>query len=63
MKNCGNCRLFDKDFAPDEDPNEALGLCLWPAENLPWSLRYGNRERLAVGPLEGVGCKQFEEKA
>jgi hypothetical protein len=57
---CGSCRWFDPDFAPNEDEEEALGLCDWPAENLPWSLRWGNRERVAVGPLEGATCPQWE---
>lgn len=57
---CGTCRWFDPDFAPDDNPAEALGLCRWPADRLPHSLRYGNRERMAVGPLEGESCPGFE---
>jgi len=62
MKTCGTCKWFDPDFAPDDDPAEALGLCTWPAERLPYSLRYGNRERMAVGPLEGETCTTWEAK-
>lgn len=62
-KACGNCRWFNEDYAPnDEDPSEALGLCEWPAERLPISLRYGNRERVAVCPLEGETCPCHEVK-
>lgn len=59
---CAICRWFDPDFAPDPDPEEALGLCEWPAERLPFSLRYGNRERTAVRPVDGDECACFEEK-
>lgn len=59
---CERCRWFNPDFAPDDDKEQALGLCEWPADRLPWSLRYGNRERMAVGPLEGFNCPQFEAK-
>lgn len=59
-RRCGTCRWFNPDFAPDDNPAEALGLCEWPAERLPHSLRYGNRERGAVGPLEGTECPTHE---
>ena len=58
---CRDCRWFkpfDSDYDRD-DPDE-LGLCEWPADRLPWSLRYGNRERTAVSPLDGKGCVGFE---
>jgi hypothetical protein len=58
---CGSCRWFNPAYVPCDDPAEALGLCEWPPERLPFSLRYGNRERMAVGPLEGVDCAGFEE--
>ena len=57
---CGSCRWFDPNFAPDPDPAEALGLCLWPVERLPFSLRMANRERSAVGPLDGAKCATYE---
>lgn len=59
---CQDCKWFDTEYAPDDDPEEALGLCQWPAENLPWSLRWANRERTAVGPLEGDNCSCFKSK-
>jgi hypothetical protein len=59
---CGTCLYFDGTLAPEEDPREALGLCTWPASRLPWSLRYGSRERMAVGPLEGGSCPCFVER-
>lgn len=58
---CGQCRWFNPDFAPADDPKEAIGLCEWPADRLPYSLRWGNRERVGVGPLEGDGCATFED--
>lgn len=59
MQQCGSCHWFDADYAPDDDPEQALGLCNWPAERLPYALRYGNRERVAVGPLDGRECPCF----
>lgn len=61
-KNCGNCKWYDPDYAPDDNPEDALGLCRYPAERIPYSLRYGNRERMAVCPLDGCNCYCFEEK-
>lgn len=59
-KNCGRCRWFNDPYTWDEDePRE--GYCGWPSERLPWSLRYGNRERMAVSEIEGTDCSQFEE--
>lgn len=57
---CGTCRWFDPDFAPNDDPEEALGICKWPADLLPTSLKYGNRERGAVRPFEDSNCRQFQ---
>lgn len=59
---CGECRWFDASFAPLETPEESLGLCEWPSDRLPYSLRYGSRERVAVGPLDGESCPCFERK-
>lgn len=59
-QSCKTCRWFDPSFAPDEDEHEALGLCEWPADRLPYSLRWGNRERVAVRPLEGSDCPCYE---
>jgi hypothetical protein len=61
-KSCASCRWFDASFAPDDDPREALGLCEWPASLLPHSLRWGNRERVAVSPLEGTECSCHEPR-
>ena len=55
-RRCETCRWFDPEFAQLDTPEESLGLCEWPADALPFSLRYGNRERTAVGPLEGAEC-------
>jgi len=57
---CKTCRWFDPSFAPDEDEHESLGLCEWPADRLPYSLRWGNRERVAVRPLDGSDCPCYE---
>lgn len=62
---CANCRWFDLEalcFTKDDDPEEAIGECQWPSERLPYSLRYGNRERMAVHPADGEGCAGFEPK-
>lgn len=59
-QSCKTCRWFDPSFAPDEDEHEALGLCEWPADRLPYSLRWGNRERVAVCPLDGSDCPCYE---
>jgi len=57
---CGTCKWFDPDFAKLDTPEESLGLCAWPADRLPFSLRYGNRERMAVCPLDGKDCSAHE---
>lgn len=65
-KRCETCAWFDPDFVPAEhcvDPEDAMGLCEWPANQLPFSLRYGNRERLAVAPKDGAQCAQWKEKS
>ncbi|MEN3238259.1 hypothetical protein PUR29_32955 [Methylobacterium ajmalii] len=59
---CGTCTWFDPIYVPVDETEEAVGLCEWPAERLPHSLRWGNRERLAVGPLEGENCPCHELK-
>lgn len=59
-RRCKTCRWFNPDFAKLDTDEESLGLCEWPADRLPYSLRYGNRERVAVSPLEGADCPCFE---
>lgn len=59
-RRCKSCRWFDPDFAKLDTDEESLGLCEWPADRLPYSLRYGNRERMAVSPLDGADCPCFE---
>lgn len=60
MRTCATCHWFAPSFAPDDNPAEALGLCTWPADRLPYSLRSSNRERMAVSPLDGVECPCHE---
>jgi len=56
-RSCGTCRWFDATYAPNEDdPELAYGLCEWPAEHLPASLRSANRERSAMNPADGKDC-------
>ena len=62
---CGKCKWFDRTFdglllIEHFDDEEDLGGCEWPADRLPYSLRYGNRERLGVYAYEGKGCAGFE---
>jgi len=60
-RSCGTCRWFDATYAPNEDdPELAYGLCEWPAERLPASLRGGNRERSAMNPADGRDCPCWE---
>lgn len=61
-RRCKSCRWFDPDFAKLDTDEESLGLCEWPADRLPYSLRYGNRERMAVSPLDGADCPCFEPR-
>lgn len=60
---CGRCRWFDPwpfDRADVSDDPEGHGRCDWPSDRLPWSLRWGSRERVGVAPFEGAGCPCFE---
>lgn len=62
---CGQCKWFDADAFladPNDPPEDRIGVCGWPSENLPYALRYGARERVAVIPVDGEGCKCFEQK-
>lgn len=63
---CALCRYYDKDFYladPNDPPEDQIGECQWPSGNLPYSLRFGSRERVPVRPVDGEGCKGFERKA
>lgn len=59
-RSCGACRWFGGEFVSKDDPESSIGHCHWPAERLPYSLRYGNRERMMVEPHEGAECPCFE---
>lgn len=61
-RRCGNCRWFEPSEFYDPDDEDAVASCGWPAERLPHSLRYGNRERVWVTQGEGTDCSCFEEK-
>lgn len=58
---CKTCRWFNRPpwYQGDDDP-DALGSCDWPADHLPYSLRYGNRERMFVAPCDGGKCPAHE---
>lgn len=61
-KNCGSCKWYDPAYSnADAPPEDQLGACEWPSDRLPWSLRWGNRERLYVAPTEGTKCPQYIE--
>ena len=62
MRECGTCKWFDSTYAPDPDPKEALGLCIWPGKPLPYALRYGSRERMSVFAVDGATCEWWEKK-
>ena len=58
---CGTCHWFDRTLGGNLLPEhfndeEDIGGCDWPAENLPYSLRYGNRERMGVSARDGAEC-------
>lgn len=58
---CGNCYWADNIFPYEGQTAEDVLLeCQWPAEQLPYSLRYGNRERLSVAVSDGAKCPQYE---
>lgn len=62
---CGNCKWFehawwDTENTRDDWLNPVLGFCEWPKDRLPYSLRYGNRERMMVEPTDGDTCSCFE---
>jgi hypothetical protein len=61
MKACGTCKWLLLDYLYDT-PEESLGFCEWPADRLPYSLRYGNRERMMVSPVDGRNCNAYEAK-
>jgi hypothetical protein len=64
-KSCGTCRYFDADplglgsAVLEEDD---VGSCEWPASQLPYSLRWANRERVGVQAHEGTDCSCWELK-
>lgn len=65
QRSCGTCRWFDPSNygsldASFFDPEDDVAACLWPAERLPYSLRYGNRERLGVMYSDGADCNAWE---
>ncbi len=62
MNTCAACRWFNADYAPDDNLEDSLGLCEWPAKRLPYSLRYGARERMAVRPIDGTTCPCWEPR-
>lgn len=57
-KNCGTCKWFE----PYSFDDEGNGSCEWPADRLPYSLRWGNRERVSVQREEGKDCSCHEPK-
>lgn len=62
-QSCATCRWYDATaFYSGPDDDDPIGTCDWPAERLPFSLRYGNRERVAVRPHEGTDCPCYELK-
>lgn len=65
QRNCGSCKWYDADAYladPNDPPEDRIGQCTWPAERLPYSLRYGNRERMATSPVDGANCAAYEAK-
>lgn len=62
---CSTCAWFGREDwyqgdGPDENGDYGLGFCEWPADRLPWSLRYGNRERMGVYANQGETCSCWE---
>jgi hypothetical protein len=62
-QNCGNCYWADNPFPyAGQRREDALLQCAWPAELLPDSLTYGNRERMSVSPDNGNKCPQWRDR-
>lgn len=64
-QNCGSCKWYDADAymaSPDDPPEDRIGECNWPAERLPFSLRYGSRERVPTSPVDGAQCAAHEPR-
>jgi len=58
---CGNCKWFEWPEWQTEDEDD-YAFCRWPSSNLPYSLRYGARERLMIHFNDGADCYCFEVK-
>lgn len=53
----GHARNADGTYAVDlGDDSDDIAHCEWPAEALPSSLKWGNRERGLVKPTDGAEC-------
>lgn len=58
---CGNCKWYEPWFPYNGSALvDESAECTWPANRLPYSLRYGNRERMSVYPLDGSNCPCWE---
>ena len=64
MKNCGTCHYYDDSMfcnEPDDAPDDQLGSCTFPSDELPLSMRFANRERTSVKP-NMIDCPTWKEK-
>lgn len=63
--NCEACKWSSNPFPEASAGPDDLLECEWPAALLPYSLRWGNRERVMVArndPPAGQTCTQFQSK-
>lgn len=61
-KSCRTCKYFRvPEWVFETTDEDFLGDCEWPTENLPYSLRYANRERTMVEPTDGAECSGWTQ--
>lgn len=61
MNACKNCVFWREDYPEfcDDADEDRIGSCTWRGP-MPWSLRYGLRERTACYANDGIECATFE---
>lgn len=62
-RRCGTCESFALPWFSEAGDADALGSCTWKEDDLPWSLRWANRERVSVSASEGAACPCWKSRA